>query len=74
MQSRGDEDNRKNEIRLDVLMNLYFIQFMTFAEFLNEDPKKVPTIKYAKYILYEFGEQIKKMEDAIKKERSMERK
>jgi hypothetical protein len=34
---------------------------MLFADFINEDPKEVPTIKYAEFLVYLLGEKVKEL-------------
>ena len=53
------------EVRLDVLMELFFKQFMTFSEYINEDKEAVPTVKYAKFVLYALGQRLQEFEKSV---------
>ncbi len=46
-------------IRIDVLMNCFFMQFLAFAEFMNDSNGQVETCKYADFILYAFAKDLR---------------
>ena len=51
----------ENSIKIQVLCDLFFRQFWTFAEFLNEAPERIPTIKYAEFVAYMLTEEVKEL-------------
>lgn len=46
------ELNEEQGVRLEVLMELFFNQFWTFSEYINDTDGKVPTEKYADFVLF----------------------
>lgn len=42
----------ESTIKLDVLMDLFFQQLMTFSHFINEKPLEIDDWKYADVVIY----------------------
>lgn len=56
----------EGQIRLQVLMELFFEQLMTFSAYLNEAKELIPNYKYADFVIYAMG---KRLEEYIENEK-----
>lgn len=59
--------DEEGQIKINVLMELFYKQFWTFSEFLNDAPDKIPTYKYADFILFALKEELKRRHPNIDK-------
>jgi len=48
----------ENAVRLEVLMELFYKQLWTFSEYVNQVPDKVPTWRFADFVLYAMQERL----------------
>jgi hypothetical protein len=53
----------ESSCRLDILMDLFFKQLMTFSESINEAPDKIPSEKFADFVLYALKKELHKVMD-----------
>lgn len=60
---------KEEGVRLDCLMDLFFRQLMTFSEYLDTSSGKVPTWKYADFVIFAMGKKLEEMGYKSKHER-----